>query len=333
MTSDGSADLRLYRGCADQKPAPPQVDTCLTPPRRSALPQSRTLAVGLDGQQASIAGASVAQDHGAEGISLGTIGTRHGDLDPRVRTRPSKAKRLVLVYEAGPCGDWRDRSLMSTGSDGWGVAPSLLPHKAGARVNTDRRDAVPRARLARSGALTPVAGPTRADEALRDLTRARAEPRSELTAAKVRLQAFWLRPDSRSMGRATWGPAHLRWLSAGVCATPAHHLVCQAYVRAVNAHPARRQRLEPARHAQGTAWRLDPVVEALQALRGGQCTVAASMVAELGDLPRCDTPRALMHFLGLLPSASSTGERRRPGAMTNAGNTQARRALGEGAWA
>jgi transposase len=79
------------------------------------------------------------------------------------------------------------------------------------------------------------------------------------------------------------------------------------------------------------SWRVHPVVEALQALRGVQFTVAVTTVAERGDLTRCDNPRPLMEDVGLTPSASSSGPRRRQGAMTNAGNTHARRALVEGA--
>jgi transposase len=75
------------------------------------------------------------------------------------------------------------------------------------------------------------------------------------------------------------------------------------------------------------------VVEALQALRGVQFTVAVTMVAELGDLTRFDNPQQLMKFLGLIPSEHSTGERRRQGSITKAGNSHARRVLVEGAWA
>ena len=57
------------------------------------------------------------------------------------------------------------------------------------------------------------------------------------------------------------------------------------------------------------------------------------MVAAIGDLTRCESPRELMKFLGLIPSASSSGERRHQGSITKAGNTHARRALVEGAWA
>jgi transposase len=84
---------------------------------------------------------------------------------------------------------------------------------------------------------------------------------------------------------------------------------------------------------QVPSWRLPPVVEALQALRGVQCTGAVTMVADMGALTRVDTPRALMTGLGLIPSAYASGEQRRQGALTNAGHAQARRALVEGAWA
>jgi transposase len=40
-----------------------------------------------------------------------------------------------------------------------------------------------------------------------------------------------------------------------------------------------------------------------------------------------------MKYLGLIPAEYSSGERRRQGAITKAGNTHARRVLVEGAWA
>jgi transposase len=82
---------------------------------------------------------------------------------------------------------------------------------------------------------------------MRDLSRAREDALRDLTAAKVRLNAFLLRHDSRYTGRATWGPARPRWLSEVVCPTPAPQLVFQDCVRAVNEHTERLQRLERAR--------------------------------------------------------------------------------------
>jgi transposase len=109
--------------------------------------------------------------------------------------------------------------------------------------------------------------------------------------------------------------------------------VFQAYVRAVTDHTERLARLAHALTDQGQPWRLAPVVDALQALRGVPCPVAVTTVAALGDLTRFDTPRQLMHSLGFTPSAYSTGERRHQGGLTKTGNSQARRALVEGAWA
>jgi transposase len=295
--------------------------------------QSSTLDMGLDVHKASIAVAYVAKDHDADVIYLGTIGTRHVDIDTLVRQLPSQAKHLVFVSEAGPCGYWLYRSLSKKGYVCWVVAPSLIPQKAGDRVKTDRRDAVQLARLMRSGDLTPVYVPTVDDEASRDLCRAREDAIVDLKAATFRLKAFLLRHDIRSTGQATWSPAHLRWLSEVVCPTPAQQMVFQAYVRAVTEHTERLQRLEQERQDHVKSWRLNPVVEALQAWRGVQFIVAVTTVAALGDLPRFENPRQLMKYLGLIPSAYSTGERRRQGAITKAGNTHARRALVDGAWA
>jgi transposase len=81
------------------------------------------------------------------------------------------------------------------------------------------------------------------------------------------------------------------------------------------------------------AWRRRGVLEALQALRGVQEIVALTTLAELGDLTRFDTPRQLGAFVGLNPSEYSSGDRRRLGGITKAGNGHARRVLIEAAWA
>jgi len=103
--------------------------------------------------------------------------------------------------------------------------------------------------------------------------------------------------------------------------------VCQAYIRAVTEHTARLARLAQALTDQGQTWRLAPVVDALQALRGVQCTVAVTTVAARGALTRFENPRPLMHSLRFTPAEYSTGARRRQGGITQTGNRQARRAL------
>jgi transposase len=216
---------------------------------------STTLYGGLDVHKESIAVAYVPEERGTEVIFLGTIGTRPCDIDTLVRKRQSKAQHLLFVYEAGPCGYWLYRYLTKKKLSCGVVAPALVPKKAGDRVKTDRRDAVQLARLMRSGDLTPVYVPEVEDEAIRDLARAREEAIRDLKAAKNRLKALRLRQDIRYVGRANWGPAHLRWLSEVVCPTPAQQIVCQEYVRAVSERHDCLQRLEAELQASAQGWR------------------------------------------------------------------------------
>src|SRR5712692_4245898 len=289
--------------------------------RRSARAQGSTLFIGLDVHKETIAVAYVAEEREAEGVSLGTIGTRQCDIDKLIRKLQSKGKTLHLVYEAGPCGYWLYRYLTKKNLKCWVVAPSQIPKQAGDRVKTERRAAVPRARLLRSGDLTPVYVPAVEDEALRDLGRAREDALKDIKAAKARLKAFLLRQDRRYEGRANWGPAHLRWLAEVVCPTPAQQIVFHEYVRAVSEHQERLQRLEAALQTQVQTWRWVPVVEAIQALRGVPFTGALTLIADLGDLNRFDNPRQLMSSLGLTPSEHTRGERRRQGALPKTGNS------------
>jgi len=297
------------------------------------MAHTSTLFIGLDVHKETIAVAYVAEEREAEIVSLGTIGTRQGDIDKLIRQLHSKGKKLHFVYEAGPCGYWLYRYLTKKELTCWVVAPSQIPKKAGDRVKTDRRDAVQLARLLRSGDLSPVYIPSVEDEAIRDVVRAREDVLKDLKAAKVRLKAFLLRQDMRYEGRANWTAAHLRWLADVVCPTPAQQIVFQEYVRAVSEQTERLQRLEAELQPLVQTWRWAPVVEAIQALRGIQFTTAVTLIAELGDLPRFATPRQLMSYLGLVPSEHSSGERRRQGSITKTGNSHARRVLVEGAWA
>jgi len=214
------------------------------------MSQSRTLDSGWDVHQDAMAVAAVAQEHAAEVISLGTSGTRHAEIAPHIRNIQATAPHLVLVDDAGPWGSWRYRSRTPQGHRCGVVAPALMPDKAGDRVHTARRAAMPRARLMRSGALTPVDGPTVEAETLRNRTRARDEALRDLQAAQRRLNACLLRHDIRETGRATLGPAHLRWRAALVCPTPAQPIVFQEEVRAIHAATERLQRLDQARHEQ-----------------------------------------------------------------------------------
>jgi transposase len=250
---------------------------------------------------------------------------------PSYGSSRARARSSYSPTKPAPCGYWLYRYLTRTGLACLVVAPSLIPRKPGDRVKTDKRDAVTLARLARSGDLTPVYVPDVPDEALRDLARAREDALRDLHAARFRLKALLLRNDIRYAGRANWSAEHLRWLARLVLPTPAQQIVFQEYVRTVSERTDLLRRLEIELLEHAKTWRFAPVVDALQALRGVQFTVAITTIAELGDLTRFDSPRQLMSYLGLTPSEYSSGERRRLGGITKAGNGHARRVLIEAA--
>ena len=110
-----------------------------------------------------------------------------------------------------------------------------------------------------------------------------------------------------------------------------HYIVLEDLIATVEAATVRRDRLEQHIEATLPDWSLAPVVHALQSLRGLRLVAAAVLVAELGDITRFDNPRQLMAYLGLVPSEASSGNKRRQGGITKAGNGAARRVLIEAA--
>jgi transposase len=56
------------------------------------------------------------------------------------------------------------------------------------------------------------------------------------------------------------------------------------------------------------------------------------LATEIGDWRRFEHPQQLMAYLGLVPSEDSSGDRRRQGSITKAGNSHCRHVLVQAAW-
>jgi transposase len=286
--------------------------------------------VGMDVHKDSI---DLAIADAKEARHYGRIGGEAHAVDRAVRKLRSAHRNLLFVYEAGPCGFWLYRRLTAQGLACMVVSPSMTPRNAADRIKTDRRDAMKLARLARAGELEPIYVPDAADEAMRDLVRAREDAVCMQRQARQRLQALLLRNEIRYAGKTPWTKAHRRWISELKLANSAQQIAFEEYVQAVHEAALRVERLSSAINGELEHWRWRPVVEALQGLRGVQTIHAVRMIAELGDLSRFESPRKLMGYLGLIPSEDSSGRRRRQGSITKAGNSSARRALVEAAQA
>ena len=254
-------------------------------------------------------------------------------LDKVVRALRAPDRRLHFVYEAGPCGFGIHRHLTGRGEDCVVVSPSMVPKRSGDRIKTDRRDSLTLARLHRAGELRAIYVPDAADEAMRDLVRAREDAVIVGTQAKYRLKAFLLRQGRRYPGREGWTTAYRRWVADLSFPTAAQHTALQEYRDAIDETERRLDRLTEQLRQLAPTWRWAPVVDALQALRGVSFITAVGLVAELGDLTRFRHPRELMAYLGLVPSEHSSGPSVRRGAITKAGNPHVRRLLAESAWA
>ncbi len=240
---------------------------------------------------------------------------------------------LLFCYEAGPCGYGLYRQLLEVGHECQVVAPSLIPKKPGERIKTDRRDALKLARLLRAGDLTAVWVPDAEQEAMRDLTRARDDMKSQQRKARQQLNAFVLRQGQHwPRGKSRWTQTHYNWLESLRFDQPWLQIVLQEYIDAVKAATQRVDDLTDQMMRVLPSWSLSPVVDALVALRGIDKLAAMVLLAELGDISRFASPKQLMAYLGLVPSEHSTGNRRRQGGITLTGNSHARRMLVECAW-
>lgn len=294
--------------------------------------RENTAFVGLDVHKETIAVAVAEDRRGGEVRYLGEIENTREAIRKLVKKLIKAHDTLHFCYEAGPCGYGIHRQLTEMGHDCELVAPSKTPSRPGDRVKTDRRDAVLLARLHRAGELTPVWVPDEGHEAMRDLVRARTAAMESLRRARQQLSGFLLRHDRVFRMGCNWTKKHRVWLSGLRFQHPAHQIVLQEYIHAVDDAAARLARIEDQIRTLIPIWSLAPVVEAIQAMRGVSFISAVTVMAETGDLGRFDNPRQLMSWLGLVPSEYSSGPRTARGGITKAGSKDARRMLIEGAW-
>ena len=291
--------------------------------------EGKTAYVGLDVHARTIAVSFLREREQAEQWQLENEPRAVANLARRFRREG--AEGLVCCYEAGPTGFALQRNLQSKGIDCRVIAPALVPRRPGDRVKTDRRDAKRLAELLRAGLLTEVHQPSVAEEAVRDLSRARVDAVSDKNRAQHRLSKFLLRHGIR-YGKSAWTHEHRRWLRSLSLGEPAGQVTFDRYLHAVEMAEEQVRALvtELGEVAESDDYR--ERVGLLRCFRGIDTVTAMTVLAELGDVSRFGNVGELAAYVGLVPSEHSSGPKTRRGGITKTGNGYVRRAMVEAAW-
>ncbi len=236
------------------------------------------------------------------------------------------------TYEAGCFGFGLYRQLTAMGVSVVLAAPGLIPRKPADRVKTDRRDAHNLAMALRAGQISAVYVPTQQDESVRDYLRMYEALRGDLRICKQRILQFLLRRDLPYDGGGPWTVKHRHWLSTLQFEQPRDRQTLDMYLSQMQELQAKCE--EAAAEVESIAAQdcYRQQTKKLTAFKGIKTLIALSFVTDIGDFRRFASARQFMAYLGLVPSERSSGNKRRQGGITKAGNSHLRRLLVEAAW-
>ena len=294
--------------------------------------KKKVLYIGLDVHKNTIDAAIAPSRSNGKVRSYGKINNTVDALNKLIEKLQAKNVALRFVYEAGPCGYQIHRHLKSKKISCAVVAPSMIPKRSGDRIKTDRRDAINLVRLFRAGELTSIYVPSVEDEAIRDLIRCRYDIKQLERKTRQRLLALLLRHGYHYGGKKHWSKSFYTWLATIKFSHPAQQIVLAEYIDTAGECSERIKRITEQIQAHVDLWSRAAFVKAYQALRGVSLIVAATVVAEIGDMNRFEKPKQLMAYLGLIPSEHSSGQSVRRGSITKTGNSHVRRVLVQAAW-
>jgi len=236
------------------------------------------------------------------------------------------------TYEAGCFGFGLYRQLSAMGVSVVLAAPGLIPRKPADRVKTDRRDAHSLSLALRAGQLVGIYVPTQQDESVRDYLRMYEAFRGDLRICKQRILQFLLRRSLCYDGGGPWTVKHRHWLSALEFEQPRDRQTLDMYLSQMQELEAKCA--EAAAEVESIAAQdcYRQQTKKLTAFKGIKTLIALSFITDIGDFRRFANARQFMAYLGLVPSEHSSGNKRRQGGITKAGNTHLRRLLVEAAW-
>ncbi len=287
--------------------------------------------IGLDVHKESIAVAIANPERAGEIRFWGNIPNTPTSIRRMFNKLEKNYPKLLVCYEAGPCGYRVYRQLTSMSIECQVIAPSRIPKSPTDRIKNDHRDSKSLARLLRAGDLTPIWVPDETHEAMRDLVRARSASKKDTKIARQRIQSLLLRA-GRLYDKKSWTKRHRIWLANQTFSNGSQQIAFQHYLQALEQAENRTMQLEQEIQHLLPNWSLGDLVVQLQALKGVALIVAVTVVSEIGDFSRFSNPKQIMAYLGLIPGEHSSGNKTRSIGITKVGNNEVRRVLYEAAW-
>ena len=262
-----------------------------------------------------------------------TINNTIRDIKKMVNKIKKQAPGQVeFCYEAGVCGFTLKRRIEDMGCKCEVIAPSLVPRKPGERVKTDRRDAKKMLMLFKAGLLTEVHAPDEQAEAARELTRVRETAKENLKRIRHQVLKFLTRHGYVYREGSHWTQKHITWMRTIKFTELMLTNVFEHYFDEMIYCTTRLENLDKEVELLAESEEYKEIVGLLSCFHGIKALTAITIVTEIFEFGRFESPRHLMSYLGLTPSENSSGEKQRKGSITKAGNKRVRRLLNEAAW-
>jgi len=240
----------------------------------------------------------------------------------------AKDFEIKACYEASFSGYSFKRKMESWGYHCDVIAPSLILKKKGDHRKNDKCDAMELAKLYAGGLLTIVHAPTEYEESVRNLIRCRLSFKDTEKRIKHQINSLLL-AQGISWGNKKWNKKHRSWLAKLQLSEKYLQVALEEQLGLLSYLETRINALDDQIEKIAKSDVYAPSVIKLRAFRGIGTLTAMLLIAEITDFRRFPNARALMAFLGLIPSEDTSAEKHRGGAITKAGNSRIRKHLVE----
>lgn len=236
--------------------------------------------------------------------------------------------RARILLEASTESEWVAQHLEALGHDVIVADPTYAPMYAhrSRRTKTDKRDARALLEACERGVYRPAhrlshdRRQLRTELAVRD---ALVSTRSRyVVLAKTLVRAAGLRVPSGASEDA----------AARITALPLEPSLRENLTPLLQVIDALDARIAAADQRLVARGQTEPIVALLQTAPAIGPVIATAFVATIDDIARFASAHALEAYLGLVPSEHSSGEKRRLGGITKAGNTRMRSLLVQASW-